>query len=124
MRAILICAASACLLSTAALADDSVLASRFGNTTIATDVSGAQSRLYYNADHTFTAKVGPQAMTIKGTWKIDGGNVCLTYEGATNLPANMPNPTCLPVSAHNVGDTWTTGDGAMKRTVTIVKGIQ
>ena len=36
----------------------------------------------------------------------------------------MPNPTCLPVAAHNVGDTWTAGEGAMKRPITLVKGIQ
>jgi hypothetical protein len=122
MRIVLMSTAFAVLMTTAAFADDSVLASRFGNTTIATDTTGAQQKLYYNADHTFTAKVGAQ--TINGTWKIDGGNVCLTYQSTANLPATMPNPTCLPVVAHNVGDTWTTGDGAMKRTVTLVKGIQ
>ncbi len=119
MRAILTCAASACLLATAALADDSVLASRFGNTTVATDASGAQSKLYYNADHTFTAKAG--TMSVKGTWKVDGDKVCLSYDPA---PPGMASPNCLPVAAHNVGDTWTVGDGAQKRTVTLVKGIQ
>jgi hypothetical protein len=123
MRAILICAAST-MLATAAMADDSVLASRFGNTTIATDPTGAQTKLYYNADHTFSAKIGAQGLAVKGTWKIDGGNVCLSYDGSAPLPPNLPNPTCLPVAAHNVGDTWSTGDGAMKRTVTLVKGIQ
>jgi hypothetical protein len=114
--------AMAMTMTSAVLADDSVLASRFGNTTLATDTAGGRTKLYYNADHTFSAKMGDR--TINGTWKVDGGNVCLTYANATNLPVNMPNPNCLPVIAHNVGDTWTTGDGAMKRTVTLVKGIQ
>jgi hypothetical protein len=114
--------AIAILMTGAAVADDSVLASRFGNTTIVTDTAGVQTKLHYNADHTFSAKVGDR--TVNGTWKVDGGNVCLTYANAANLPATMPNPTCLPVVAHNVGDAWTTGEGAMKRNVTLVKGIQ
>jgi hypothetical protein len=122
MLVVLMSTAIAILMTSAAFADDSVLASRFGNTTIATDTAGGQTKLYYNADHTFSAKMGDR--TINGTWKVDGGNVCLTYANATNLPVNMPNPNCLPVIAHNVGDTWITGDGAMKRTVTLVKGIQ
>jgi hypothetical protein len=113
---------AAVLFATAAMADDSVMASRFGNTTVSTDSAGVKSKLYYNADHTFTAKVGDQA--VSGTWKVDGGTICLTYSGGAMLPPTMPNPTCLPVVAHKVGDTWTTGDGAMKRTVTLVQGIQ
>lgn len=122
MRIFVTSTAIAMLMTSAVLADDSVLASRFGNTTIATDTAGGQTKLYYNADHTFSAKTGAQ--TINGTWKVDNGSVCLTYANAANLPATMSNPTCLPVAVHNVGDTWTTGGGAMKRTVTLVKGIQ
>jgi hypothetical protein len=122
MRAILIGAAAAALFASAAMADDSVLASRFGNTTIATEASGQTVKLYYNADHTFTTKSGAQ--TASGTWKLDGGTVCLTYSSATALPLGMTNPTCVPVTAHAVGDTWTVGDGAQKRTITLVKGIQ
>jgi len=122
MRVVLMSTAIAILMTSAALADDSVLASRFGNTTIATDPTGAQTKVYYNADHTFSAKIVGQ--TVNGTWKVDSGTVCLTYANTANLPATIPNPTCLPVAAHNVGDTWTAGEGAMKRTITLVKGIQ
>jgi hypothetical protein len=122
MRVVLMSTAIAILMASAALADDSVLASRFGNTTIATDPTGAQTKVYYNADHTFSAKIGGQ--NVNGTWKVDNRIVCLTYANAANLPATVPNPTCLPVAAHNVGDTWTAGEGAMKRTITLVKGIQ
>jgi hypothetical protein len=121
MRAIMMSAA-AIMFATAASADDSVMASRFGNTTLSTDASGVKSKLYYSADHTFTAKVGDQS--VSGTWKVDGGTICLTYSAGASLPPTMPNPTCLPVVAHKVGDTWTTGEGAMKRTVTLVQGIQ
>ncbi len=118
MRAILIGATLATLLAGAAMAaDDSILATRFGNTTLATDAAGTQTRLYYNADHTFTAKQG--VFAVSGTWKIDGDNVCLIYGNSASSA-----PTCLPVVAHNVGDTWTTGDGAAKRLVTLLKGIQ
>jgi phenolic acid decarboxylase len=122
MRVVLMSTAIAVLMTSVAFADDSVLASRFGNTTIATDTAGAQTKVYYNADHTFSAKIVGQ--TVNGTWKVDSGTVCLTYANAANLPATIPNPTCLPVAAHNVGDTWTAGEGAMKRTITLVKGIQ
>ena len=41
MRAFLIGAAAAALFATCAFADDSVMASRFGNTSITTDTNGA-----------------------------------------------------------------------------------
>ena len=36
------------------------------------------------------------------------------------LPAGTPNPTCVPVSAHKVGDSWSAGP----YTVSLVAGIQ
>jgi hypothetical protein len=99
-----------------------VIASRFGNTTIATTASGQTVKSYYNADHTFTTKSGAQA--FDGTWKVDGDTVCLTYSSATALPHGMTNPTCVPIAAHAVGDTWTVGEGLQKRTITLVQGIQ
>jgi hypothetical protein len=109
--------------ATAAMADDDVMASRFGNTTDSVDSQGIHTRLYYSADHTFKADVG--GLKVNGTWKVDGGTICLTYVNPpASMPATMPNPTCLPVVAHNVGDTWTTGEGAMKRSVSLKAGIQ
>jgi YD repeat-containing protein len=113
MRSILIVAALA-LSVTAAHAGD-VMASRYGNTTITTDASGVQTKLYYNADGTFTGKQGTFGFT--GTWKLDGNTICLTFNPA---PPGAPNPTCTPVSAHKVGDTWSGGG----RTITLVQGIQ
>ena len=114
MRAFLLGVAALALSAGIAFADD-VMASRYGNTTITTDANGVQSKLYYAADGTFTGKQGNQ--TFNGTWKVDGGNICLTFAQAVPGAAN---PTCLPVAAHNVGDTWKAGD----RTVSLVQGIQ
>jgi len=114
MRTILLATAFAFAV-TAAIADDSVLASRFGNTTITKDANGTENRIYYAADHTFTGKQG--ANSFKGTWKIDGGTICLTADPA--IP-NTPNPACVPVSPHAVGDTWTAGP----YTVSLVAGVQ
>jgi hypothetical protein len=115
MRTVLLVAAVLALSSGMAFADD-VMASRYGNTTITTDASGVQTKLYYAADGTFTGKQGNAS--FNGTWKLDGsGNICLTFAQAVPGAAN---PTCVPVAAHNVGDTWKAGD----RTVSLVAGIQ
>jgi hypothetical protein len=114
MRKILIAAAALALSSSLAFADD-IMASRYGNTTLSTDKSGVQSKIYYAADGTFTGKQAGQS--FNGTWKVDGSNICLTF--AQPVPG-AANPTCLPVAAHKVGDTWMAGD----RTVSLVQGIQ
>lgn len=92
-----------------------IMASRYGNTTITTDANGNSTHLYYKADGTFTGKQGDAA--FKGTWKMDGANVCLTAD--TPIP-NTPNPACAPASAHAVGDNWQAGPYK----VSLVKGIQ
>jgi hypothetical protein len=122
MRAIFL-AAVLVLAGNAALAEDDLMASRYGNTTDSVDSQGVHTKLYYSADHTFKADVG--GTKVDGTWKVDNGTVCLSYANPPpSMPATMPNPTCLPVVAHKVGDTWTTGEGAMKRTVSLEAGIK
>jgi|SRR4051812_13728323 hypothetical protein len=116
MRTILIVAA----VSTApslALAQDEVMAARFGNTTVTHTDSGHEVHMYYKADHTFTGNVVDADFRLKGTWAVNAGTVCLTYNPP---PPTVSNPVCQPVVAHNIGDTWTVG----KNTVTLVKGIQ
>jgi hypothetical protein len=115
MKTFLLSATVLALSSAAAFAGDEVLASRFGNTTITKDPAGNETHIYYNADHTFTGKQG--GASFKGTWKIDGGTICLTADPA--IP-NTPNPACAPVSDHKVGDTWTAGP----YTISLVAGIQ
>jgi hypothetical protein len=92
-----------------------VMASRFGNTTISRDASGVESRIYYAADGKFTGTQSGQ--TFSGSWKVDGGNLCLT---ADHPAPGAPSPACAPIAAHNVGDSWT--DGAY--TVSLVAGIR
>jgi hypothetical protein len=111
MRAILF--AAAMLASTAAFADD-IMAPRYGNTVIATDPGGVQTKIYYKAGGTFTGKQG--TLSFSGTWTLDASNkLCLNF---TPVPPGATNPTCLPASAHKVGDTWAGG------TVSLVAGIQ
>jgi hypothetical protein len=122
MRAIFL-AAVLVLAAGVAFAEDDVMASRYGNTTDSVDSQGVHTKIWYSADHTFKADVG--GMKVNGTWKIDNAIICLAYTNPpASMPATMPNPTCLPVVAHKVGDTWMTGEGAMKRTVSLKAGIQ
>jgi len=115
MRKFLIAAAALAFSTTLAFADD-IMASRYGNTTVTTDSSGTQTKLYYAADGTFTGKQGGQGFS--GTWKLDSANnLCLSF--SQTLPG-IANPTCTPASAHKVGDTW----GAAGLSVTLVQGIQ
>jgi hypothetical protein len=100
-----------------ALAQDDVMASRFGNTIVTHTESGHEVHMYYKPDHTFTGKVVDVDFGLKGTWAVSAGTVCLTYNPP---PPTVTNPVCQPVVSHGVGDTWTVG----KNTVTLVKGIQ
>lgn len=118
MRAILFASAIVVSFASVAFAGEDVMATRFGNTTITKDGAGNEVHLYYAADHTFQVKTNGQ--TASGTWKVDGATICLTYANPAVLPAGTPNPTCVPVSAHKVGDTWTAGP----YTVSLVAGIQ
>lgn len=116
MRVLLGAVAALALSATAALAGDEVLASRFGNTTITTDASGQSSKIYYEADHSFTGVQGDQQLA--GTWAVKGSQVCLTF--TSDAPPGYPNPICTPVSNHAVGETWTAGPF----TVQLVEGHQ
>lgn len=116
MRLILAASAALVLLSSAAGADD-LLATRYGNTVVVKLASGAEIHMYYAADGSFTGKVMGMNYPLKGTWKTDGANVCLTYDPP---PPGMTNPSCVPVTAHQIGDSWT----ANGSTATLVQGIQ
>jgi hypothetical protein len=108
----------AVLAVTPALADDSVMSTRYGNTEVVENTLG-EGYVYFNPDHTFTGKGNALIFhaAFKGTWKIDGGTICLTYESP---PPGESNPSCAPIEAHNVGDTWDSNG----RKVTLVKGIK
>ncbi|MGH6871802.1 MAG: hypothetical protein ACREHE_09865 [Rhizomicrobium sp.] len=106
-----------------ARADGDPMASRYGNTIIVhLPNNGPVVHMYYSADHTFSGKVktGQQGMAdfvLRGTWKMEGDQICNTYNP---LPPGQKNPSCNAVEDHKVGDTWTS-EG---RTVSLVQGIQ
>lgn len=95
--------------SSAALADDP-MANTYSNTVVSKDSKGMTSSLLFNQDGTYTLKAtGPDGkpVMIPGTWTLkDGGKtICL----ATAAPPNTPPapPSCSPLQAHSVGDSWT-----------------
>ena len=115
MRAFVLAASLVALSATAAAADD-VMASFYGNTVIAKG-GMADTHSYYNADHSFTMKAPAFNMEWKGTWKVDGGQLCRTFEKA---PPGVSNPLCTPIVAQKVGDSWTVAG----RAVSLVQGSQ
>jgi hypothetical protein len=115
MRAFVLAVSLLAISTSAAVADD-VMASFYGNTIISKG-GMADTHSYYNADHTFSMKAPAFNMEWKGTWKVDGAQLCRTFEKA---PPGVTNPLCTPVVAHKVGDTWTVSG----RTATLVQGIQ
>jgi opacity protein-like surface antigen len=124
MRRILMAASVLALCAAPALAADDVMAGFYGNTAISTG-GMAEIHTHYRADHTFdfAASMMGMSRTGKGTWKIDaGGQICRNIE---DPPAGVTNPSCSPIAAHKVGDTWTmTAKDGTTRTVTLKAGIQ
>ncbi|HEX2591536.1 MAG TPA: hypothetical protein VHL34_08565 [Rhizomicrobium sp.] len=122
MRSLLI--VSAVLLAAApAFAADDIMASTYGNTVIGKSGMG-EVHTHYKADHTVTADAtSPMgSMTLTGTWKIDDkGQLCRDY---SNAPPMMPNPICIPWTAHKVGDTWKVTRDGRTSDLSLVAGIK
>lgn len=110
---------------TSASADD-LMASTYANTVKATDSKGASSTFLFNQDGTYTVNAtGPDGkpVSVPGKWttKDDGKTLCLQQAGPANAPPMAPS--CSPLAAHQVGDTWTvTNDTKQSFTVTLVAG--
>lgn len=119
MKTIMTLAAAAALFSTAAVAADDPVASRYGNTTIITTADGHVVKIWYEADHTVTWMVGP--ITRKGTWALEGSNMCITLQ---DPPGGMPAKTCNPFEVHKVGESWSVNQGAAKLDAQLVAGHQ
>ncbi|HEX3672673.1 MAG TPA: hypothetical protein VHU87_00230 [Rhizomicrobium sp.] len=100
-----------------AFAQDDIMASRYGNTTVVKMSNGTEVHFFYNADHTFTGNVIGMDYKMKGTWAVNGDKICSTYDVP---PPGVTNPQCNAIEAHKVGDTWQ-ADG---RTITLVGGVQ
>jgi|SRR5579871_411557 len=111
-----ILAATLSMASIAHASGADVMSSRYGNTTIATDDAGIQTKIYYRADGQFSGK--QMDLSFKGNWKVYGSRLCLTFSDQT--PNGMTNPFCVPVVAHRIGDSWKARD----YTVRLVKGIR
>lgn len=116
MRKLLLGLAVLTLSAGAAFAGEEAMASRFGNTTVIEDGSGATTKLYYNADHSFTGSQGD--VQLAGTWKVDGAKVCVTFSGGP--PPGYPPTVCTPLEDHAVGDSWQSGPFK----VSLVAGVQ
>ncbi len=124
MRLILTVSAAALLISTAAFAGDDIMANTYGNTVIGKSAMG-ESHTHYKADHTFDTNLSSMmgSMKANGTWAInDKGELCRTYASA--LPPGMPNPLCIPWTAHKVGDSWQATFNGRTSDVSLVAGIQ
>jgi hypothetical protein len=102
--------------STAQVFAGDVMASRYGNTTIATDAAGIQTKIYYKADGTFSGK--QVDLRFNGTWKVYASKLCLTF--TDQVPNGMTNPFCVPVASHKIGDTWKARDFD----VSLIKGVR
>jgi hypothetical protein len=113
-------AAAAFALSTSFAFADDIMASRYGNTTVATG-GMAETHSVYDPDHTFVMKAPAFGLEFKGTWAIQGANLCRIFEAP---PPGVTNPLCTPAEAHKVGDSWTVTNGDETRTVTLVQGLQ
>jgi len=93
-------AMSAALMTGAAVAQTDTMQTAYRNTVIVTEPSGSVLRYHFNADHTFDV-VTPDGHTVPGTYQIDGGQICLTYQGRDGAECTEH------VTGKNVGDTWT-----------------
>ena len=122
MRSLFLAAVAAMLLATPALAADDVMAGFYGNTVVSTSQLG-ESHTHYKADHTFdvtlTGAMG--TFTGKGTWEAKDGQLCRTYD---QPPPGLPNPFCIPIAAHKVGDSWTVSFAGREVPATLKEGIQ
>ena|SRR5579862_888978 len=118
-RAISILALTACA-ALPAWADDDVMAGYYGNTVVETGGT-AETHLVYGQDHTFEMKVPQYGVDFKGSWAVNGTNLCRTFDAP---PPGLTNPLCTAAAAHKVGDTWTATSDGQTRTLTLVQGVQ
>ncbi|MBI1328943.1 MAG: hypothetical protein GC166_03455 [Alphaproteobacteria bacterium] len=98
------------LMAGPALADD-LMANTYANTvTTKNKANGAGGTLLFNQDGTYSGTTaGPDGKPVSytGKWstKDDGKTLCLTVDAPPG-GGPAPKPSCSPLSAHNVGDSW------------------
>ncbi len=114
------------LATTAAFADDP-MANTYANTvTSKNKATGETGTLLFNADGSYTASATANGKQVQypGKWTLkDGGKtICLAPQLPPNTP-NAPGPSCSPLEAHNVGDSWTvTNDQNQTFDITLTAG--
>jgi hypothetical protein len=92
----------------------------YDNTVISTG-GMAEVHIQYNLDHTFVMNVPAFSLRFKGTWALNGSNICFNYDVT---PPGVTNPDCGPFESHKVGDTWTEKADDGQRKLTLVAGMQ
>jgi hypothetical protein len=108
---------------TAAYAADA-MSSMIGNTVSVIDPDGMDSRFQYAADGTFKLNVPAADFKSDGTWSLDGqGKICRNY--ADDIPG-VPKPDCdaEPVTAHAIGQPWTSTNRGKTYRIVILSGLQ
>jgi len=91
-------------------------ASRVGNTVVAKDPDGTETRLYWRPDHTFSAT--RPGWRTEGTWAVKGSSLFLHYNVAR--PHMGSDEEMKNATPRKVGDVW----GMADRKVTLVAGEQ
>lgn len=114
---LIVLAAVAAVMAAAYAGGEDMMTTRYGNTTIITDLLGT-SYVHYHKNHTFDAH--SWLGDVSGTWKIENGKICLyaeQYPALYRLKYSIPE--CDVIEAHKVGDTWKQDKGTFE----LVPGI-
>jgi hypothetical protein len=93
------------------------MATRFGNTEILLS-NTVEWHMFFRPNGRFSAYDARTQYHTVGTWQVNGGNLCITFEPPL---ANSPNPVCRPATRHRLGDVWMVTNGSVAR---LVRGIR
>src|ERR1700679_1133987 len=99
MRSMLLGVACSAFFAVSAWAADDVMAGFYGNTTVATG-GVAETHTSYTADHAFIMKVPSYGVEFKGSWAVNGSQLCRTF---ASPPPPRANPLCPPLAPHTEG---------------------
>ncbi len=86
----------------------------YGNTITSTYGDGRVVKVYVEADHSYSI-VLPNGQTLKGTWADADGQSCFTLSSGGK-------PSCFPIKAYAVGDTFVGSDATGTYSAVITAG--